>query len=1345
MGVKEEFTDSPSTATTRKLKPNGHIDTNGDIHKKVYSNNRTKTNNYQPLTTPSRSTNTVNGSVKRNIADYSEMERNICAEPPASVKQSHTNGYKSPLTIIQGVPPSNNPRSSVLPTTVNGTNHYLPIIRRTEQQQQTPSKIKTTLTNRKYYTNSDHRCNSSRSLVSSPISNTSSTNSFSAASESTNVSININNNNCVSDHGTSSEGNHSRQKNYSPLDIHHYHRNNSTDLMTKSESACTILYNNDEKESNSKNTKSKSTYDIESLNYCNMTNDCAVGRKTFTIQNNTNQILLDNDNNRPLSRTKDNLNVAKTCFTPLEVVKEDECLEVEPKYMIDTKYNDNDVEHQLCQQQKNSLINIIKQRYANRTEHPASVSTTPTMPRAQSPTRRPSSTGPYDDEIYTTKMATTTTNFARGHRTRTSLPVIVRPATNKTNSLGLCFLCVGDETKKVLLPNEVTCTDTVKALFVRAFPHHLSMKYMDQDTVRIYVKDPERDLFYQLEDISDVKDRCVLKVVQLKTCALINESESPCTIDGRLSVFDNNHISTSSLTSTKPLCASIATNVKSKDQDDIYVPFTSRPILASEITYQRLSRLGRVPSSTSITGLQTTNSTRNSIDENKIATAQVAATTITTTNSRSLSEPRRRIQNNSNDKEQDRIIGSETILSHNRTTMFPEKISPKSTALPYENGYAFSRSGSTTPRLTDDDARCKMEYMEKQLESLTDFVQALSRSNETNERSNSFNNCNALFKNDGKSLRQSLYELKIKTHALKNDLNLLKRLQQTMQDNMRNQFQMASKRIQDQLLKYQIENKVERRTVETELDNYIISSAKIDRELEDLEATVEDLRNDVMSNKNCHVTMNDVESFALALSTISRSLVDLKGKHLCLINLMSFQHIVCVSASFPVLREKICCLGLQSTLKDDEKFLREEPERLDFTIKRCKRLTTMLYNLKRLAVGQEQKKIKVKAIVIQSSFNFDKKALNNEIESATQNSDGRLKAIEKAEKSRERRLYYANQLDSLKQLKYNDEQQHQNNENSRDSIQSFDNRSLNNSILLTSSARTSICSNQSSSTDTNNCPSPSLSFMVRQAVITPTQASTDTNMTINTNLSTSSNSSSESNNRLLINHSRSQLTSKQNKVTFSNELVTNGKKTLTNGSSYPSSRDHSQDSITTKFTQFQCSSPLVTTHMNNKRKPMPPPRVESNSHPTNKTISYQLLSSSSSSAVSSSSSTSSGSSTSQKNGYNHHQSNIKCFSTKPISLSPQECRQNGRCNSYSSSSTDTDSVISNPNISHLPSHTVTNGTNIIKRSPVSNQLLKSLPPCNGGFYTNQQSNNNKFDSIITDYSKKLMRTSVTEL
>jgi hypothetical protein len=84
--------------------------------------------------------------------------------------------------------------------------------------------------------------------------------------------------------------------------------------------------------------------------------------------------------------------------------------------------------------------------------------------------------------------------------------------------------------------------------------------------------------------------------------------------------------------------------------------------------------------------------------------------------------------------------------------------------------------------------------------------------------------------------------------------------------------------------------------IEQDFNLYIQNRTKIDQELEynsthnlsfhspysflihrDLEASVEELHNDVKS-KQCHVTINDVESFAFILSTISRSLVDLKSK-----------------------------------------------------------------------------------------------------------------------------------------------------------------------------------------------------------------------------------------------------------------------------------------------------------------------------------------------------------------------------------------------------------------------------------------------------------------------------------
>lgn len=66
---------------------------------------------------------------------------------------------------------------------------------------------------------------------------------------------------------------------------------------------------------------------------------------------------------------------------------------------------------------------------------------------------------------------------------------------------GLVFLQYRNETKRALLPNEITSIDTVKALFVRSFPKQLTMEYLDSPHVKIYIHDSSKDMFYELEDL----------------------------------------------------------------------------------------------------------------------------------------------------------------------------------------------------------------------------------------------------------------------------------------------------------------------------------------------------------------------------------------------------------------------------------------------------------------------------------------------------------------------------------------------------------------------------------------------------------------------------------------------------------------------------------------------------------------------------------------------------------------------------------------------------------------------------------------------------------------------------
>lgn len=54
-----------------------------------------------------------------------------------------------------------------------------------------------------------------------------------------------------------------------------------------------------------------------------------------------------------------------------------------------------------------------------------------------------------------------------------------------------------------------------------------------------------------------------------------------------------------------------------------------------------------------------------------------------------------------------------------------------------------------------------------------------------------------------------------------------------------------------------------------------MDSNKIDNELNDLEIVVDDLREQILKHK-CNVNIDDVECYALALSQLSKQLVNLK-------------------------------------------------------------------------------------------------------------------------------------------------------------------------------------------------------------------------------------------------------------------------------------------------------------------------------------------------------------------------------------------------------------------------------------------------------------------------------------
>ncbi|ESP02224.1 hypothetical protein LOTGIDRAFT_88121, partial [Lottia gigantea] len=93
------------------------------------------------------------------------------------------------------------------------------------------------------------------------------------------------------------------------------------------------------------------------------------------------------------------------------------------------------------------------------------------------------------------------TGFTRGGFQRSSLPIVRTPSLSLDRTLGLAFLVYGNETKKCLLPNEITTLDTVRALFVHHFPEKLTFDFLESPRQKIYILDPKTNIFFQLDDL----------------------------------------------------------------------------------------------------------------------------------------------------------------------------------------------------------------------------------------------------------------------------------------------------------------------------------------------------------------------------------------------------------------------------------------------------------------------------------------------------------------------------------------------------------------------------------------------------------------------------------------------------------------------------------------------------------------------------------------------------------------------------------------------------------------------------------------------------------------------------
>ncbi|XP_041804787.1 sickle tail protein homolog [Chelmon rostratus] len=125
--------------------------------------------------------------------------------------------------------------------------------------------------------------------------------------------------------------------------------------------------------------------------------------------------------------------------------------------------------------------------------------------------------------------------FTRDLKARASLPVGRSSGQTRERKLGVLYLQYGEETKLVRMPADISSQDTLRALFVTTFPDQLTMTMLQSPNMAIYIKDPSRNIYYDLEDIRNITSHSCLRVYHKDPKHVLNRHARPANTEGRIS------------------------------------------------------------------------------------------------------------------------------------------------------------------------------------------------------------------------------------------------------------------------------------------------------------------------------------------------------------------------------------------------------------------------------------------------------------------------------------------------------------------------------------------------------------------------------------------------------------------------------------------------------------------------------------------------------------------------------------------------------------------------------------------------------------------------------------------
>ncbi|XP_014669103.1 PREDICTED: coiled-coil domain-containing protein AGAP005037-like isoform X19 [Priapulus caudatus] len=555
--------------------------------------------------------------------------------------------------------------------------------------------------------------------------------------------------------------------------------------------------------------------------------------------------------------------------------------------------------------------------------------------KQERPTTLPTKKSPLgdDDPGMMSEAETSATGFRRGAKARSSLPIVRSPSKTLERPLGVVFLQFKNETKRALLPNEITSVDTVRALFVRAWPKKLTMEYLEDPNRCIYIHDfNTKDVFYELDDISvdsgklrDIKDRCLLRIHDRGSGDIEEPLQPP---------DDLNYFSEPEFDSNYQSQHVHKTSVARSQPYTVRAPVPQPPTSVSQSSgfYGQLQPRGaQAPAPPKpARAQQMPRTTPQGILPPPVTTQPQPVTQQYPT---AASLPRG-------------TAPSQTTAVWFESHGLQRPPAPQGYISPQRSG---SRSGSVTPRIVDEEARFRVESMEKKLADLTGLVHtALTKGSLSplEAPGSEAVSGSGYATPQGQHVqypfsRESLRNLHLRTQELKLEVKTLRRMTQAQAMNMKESIREVSDKIKNMLtvlpLNPDIPLRGDRKKIQQDQESYRQDVDMLEKVLRDLEGAVEELRSDVI-NRRCRVNMQDVESMAVALSHSSRAIADLKVR-------------------FPNLQDQLKTImdAEMEVVVREEKFLKEEPDRLDNALKRCKRLTGTLFTLKRLASVQEQR------------------------------------------------------------------------------------------------------------------------------------------------------------------------------------------------------------------------------------------------------------------------------------------------------------------------------------------------------------------------------------------------------